>query len=278
MFFRRRKPRIHYYGPMWNEELILPFMLRHYEPWVERFVLFDSDSTDASVEIVRKHPKAEVRRFIWSHPDSLVLSLTELQDQCWKESRGQADWVIVAETDEFLYHPDFFGYLRKCRRRGVTCIPALGYEMVCEEFPAANANMTDTIRRGVPHHMMSKLRLFDPNQVEATNFGRGAHVAEPVGNIVYPKHDELLLLHYKNLGYDYLLRRNAMMESTRRAQDRANNWSHHYRKTEQEVAAQVKGLLSVSVDVPELGDAARKTNKEPRWWRRKASAAAGAQA
>ena len=118
--------------------------------------------------------------------------------------------------------------------------------------------------------MMSKLRLFYPSQVEATNFGRGAHVAVPAGNIVYPKRDELLLLHYKSLGRDYLLRRNAMMESTRRQQDHANNWSHHYRKTEEEVAGQVNWLLSASVDVPALGDAARKTNKEPRWWRRRA--------
>ncbi|HNB27024.1 MAG TPA: glycosyltransferase family 2 protein [Alphaproteobacteria bacterium] len=268
MVFWRRKPRIHYYGPMWNEELILPFMLRHYEPWVERFVIFDSDSTDGSVELLRRHPKVEVRRFVWSHPDSLVLSLTQLQDECWKESRGAADWVIVAETDEFLYHPDLPGYLRRCRGKGVTCIPALGYEMVAEEFPPADSALAQAVRRGVPHHMMSKLRLFDPNQVTATHFGRGAHVAAPEGNIVFPKRDELLLLHYKSLGYDYLRRRNAMMESKRREQDRANNWSHHYRKSDDEVAAQVRALLAASVDVMALGEEVWRGHKEGRWWRR----------
>ncbi len=268
MFFWRRKPRIHYYGPAWNEERILPFMLRHYEPWVERFVIFDSDSTDGSVALLRQHPKVEVRRFVWGHPDSLVLSLTQLQDECWKESRGTADWVIVAETDEFLYHPDLFAYLRRCRGKGVTCIPALGYEMVAENFPPADAALTQTVRHGVPHHMMSKLRLFDPNQVTATHFGRGGHTAAPEGNIVFPKRDELLLLHYKSLGYDYLRRRNAMMESTRREQDRANNWSHHYRKSDDEVAAQVQTLLAASVDVMAQGADAWRNHKEGRWWRR----------
>ena len=276
MFFWHRKPRIHYYGPAWNEELILPFMLRHYEPWVDRFVIFDSDSTDGSVELLRRHPKVEVRRFVWGFPDSLVLSLQQLTEECWKESRGQADWVIVAETDEFLYHPDMPGYLRRCRKKGVTCIPALGYEMVCEQFPRPDALLAQAVRRGVPHYMMSKLRLFDPNQVEATHFGLGGHVAEPTGSIVYPKRDELLLLHYKSLGYDYLLRRNAMMESTRRARDRANNWSHHYQKAEVEVAAQVRQLIEASVDAVALGDDAWRTNKEGRWWRQRARQLAAA--
>jgi hypothetical protein len=270
MFFWRRKPRIHYYGPAWNEALILPFMLRHYEPWVERFVIFDHDSTDESVALLRRHPKVEVRRFEMAHPDSLVLSLQHLFDTFWKESRGQADWVIVAETDEFLYHPDLVGYLRRCRRKGVTCIPALGYEMVAEQFPQPEDRLAEVVRRGVPHHMMSKLRLFDPNQVAETHFGPGSHVAAPEGNIVYPERDELLLLHYKSLGYDYLCRRNIMMESARRATDRVNNWSHHYQKTAEQVAGQIQSLLNTSVDVMALGDAAWRKHKQRRWWRKRA--------
>lgn len=270
MFFWRRKPRIHYYGPAWNEALILPFMLRHYEPWVERFVIYDHDSTDDSVALLRRYPKVEVRRFEMAHPDSLVLSLQHLFDGFWKESRGQADWVIVAETDEFLYHPDLFGYLRRCRKQGVTCVPALGYEMVAGQFPEPEDRLADVVRRGMPHHMMSKLRLFDPSQVTATHFGPGSHVAAPEGNIVYPRRDELLLLHYKSLGFDYLCRRNAMMESTRRATDRANNWSHHYQKSTDQVAGQIQALMAASVDVMALGEAAWQNHKERRWWRMRA--------
>ena len=228
MLFWHRRPRIHYYAPAWNEELMLPFMLRHYAPWVERFVIYDSQSTDGSVELLRRMPKVEIRNLVWTRPDGMVETLQDLHNSCWKESRGTADWVIVADVDEFLYHPDLFGYLRRCRKRGVTCIPALGYEMVSDRFPMPDDALLTAVRRGVPHRMMSKLRLFDPNAVEEKNFGPGGHVAEPAGRIVYPQKDELLLLHYKWLGLDYLQRRHAMMETTRRARDRAKNWSHHY--------------------------------------------------
>ncbi|WP_119301388.1 glycosyltransferase family 2 protein [Dongia deserti] len=273
MFFWWRKPRIHYYAPAWNEELMLPFLFRHYAQWVERFVICDSDSTDGSLELLRRTPKVEIRKVTWTQPDSMITSLQDLHNTCWKESRGTADWVIVADIDEFLHHPDFLGYLRTCRRRGVTCIPALGYEMVSDRFPEPDETLLSAVRRGVPHRMMSKLRLFDPNALEETNFGPGGHVAEPAGNVVYPKRDELLLLHYKWLGFDYLRRRNAMMETTRRSRDIANNWSHHYRTSEPDLASGLKHLLQSSVDVIELGEAAWRGHKEGRWWRGRKKAA-----
>ena len=269
MFFWRRRPRIHYYAPAWNEELMLPFLFRHYAPWVERFVIYDSDSTDGSVELLRRTPNVEIRKVPWVHPDSMVATLQALHNSCWKESRGAADWVIVADIDEFLYHPDFLGYLRRSRKRGVTCIPALGYEMVSERFPGPDETLTSTVRRGVPHRMMSKLRLFDPNAVEETNFGPGGHVAAPTGRIVYPRKDRLLLLHYKSLGVDYLTRRNAMMETTRRSRDIERNWSHHYRTPVAEIESGIKSALAISTDVIAAGEAAWRNHKQPRWWRRK---------
>lgn len=272
MLFWHRKPRIHYYAPAWNEELMLPFLFRHYAPWVDRFVIYDSDSTDGSVELLRRMPKVEIRKVPWTHVDSVIETLRDLHDNCWKESRGTADWVIVADVDEFLYHPDLLGYLRRRRKQGVTCIPALGYEMVSEHFPAHGDALAATVRRGVPHRMMSKLRLFDPNAIEETNFGPGGHVAAPTGQVVYPKRDRLLLLHYKSLGFDYLNRRNAMMETTRRARDIAENWSHHYRTSEAQVAAHLHELQAAAVDVIALGEAAWRNHKEGRWWRAREAA------
>lgn len=269
MLFWWRRPRIHYYAPAWNEELMLPFMYRHYAPWVERFVIYDSDSTDGSVELLRKMPKVEIRRVPWVHPDSMVATLQALHNTCWKESRSAADWVIVADIDEFLYHPDFLGYLRRCRKRGVTCIPALGYDMVSDRFPGADDVLANSVRRGVRSTMMCKLRLFDPNAVEETNFGPGGHTAKPTGRIVYPRRDRMLLLHYKALGADYMVRRAASMETTRRARDIAKNWSHHYKTPEADLRAGIEWALAHADDVIGLGDGAWRGYREGRWWRPK---------
>jgi hypothetical protein len=269
MVFWRRKPRVHYYAPAWNEAAMLPFMIRHYSPWVDRFVIFDSDSTDESVELLRRIPKVEVRRLEWACPDSTIDTLRHMANTCWKESRGTADWVIVADIDEFLYHPDMLGYLGRWRNRGVTCIPALGYEMVSDSFPEPDETLADTRRLGLQQRMMNKLRLFRPDAIEETNFGHGAHVAKPTGRVVYPKVDEVLLLHYKWLGPEYLIRRHAAMETTRRSVDVANNWSRHYDVPAKQLKADLDKMLAGAVDVRALGDAAWRDHKEDRWWRQR---------
>jgi hypothetical protein len=113
---------------------MLGFLFRHYDPLVQRFVVYDDGSTDDSLEILRSNPKVEVRPTPpYSDPDSRILSGTSILECCWKESRGVADWVIVTDIDEHLYHHrDLEGYLKTCKERGVTIIPALGYQMLAE--------------------------------------------------------------------------------------------------------------------------------------------------
>src|SRR3954464_14981979 len=110
-------PHIHLYAICWNEERMLPYFFRHYERWVERFVIYDNGSTDSSLALLRARPDVELRAFPWTHPDSFVLSQRALQNTCWKESRGKADWVIVTAIDEHIHRSRMLPYLRACRRQ-----------------------------------------------------------------------------------------------------------------------------------------------------------------
>ena len=74
MLFRHRTPRIHLYTICWNEADLLPFFFRHYDGWVDRFVIYDNGSSDQSRALLQQHPKVEVRDFPWSNPKSFVLS------------------------------------------------------------------------------------------------------------------------------------------------------------------------------------------------------------
>ena len=131
--------------------------------------------------MLHAHPRVEVRALLRSVPDSFVLSAQAIHNSCWKESRGEADWVIITAIDEHLYHADLAAYLWLAKRRGVTTIPALGYNMIAETFPVGEQRLCELVRPGEPAESMSKLSLFDPNRLVETHYAVGRHYAEPKG-------------------------------------------------------------------------------------------------
>ena len=74
---------------------MLPYFFRHYDEFVDRYVFYDDNSTDGSLAILAGHPKVEVRPLARSDKDSFVLLSRDIHNECWKESRGMADWVLL---------------------------------------------------------------------------------------------------------------------------------------------------------------------------------------
>ena len=86
----------------WNEERMLPLFLSHYSGFAARIVVWDNYSDDASQDLVRACPRAELRLYD-SGGRSSEDSFLEVKNQCWPSS--DADWVIVCDIDELVYHP-----------------------------------------------------------------------------------------------------------------------------------------------------------------------------
>jgi hypothetical protein len=258
--------RIDVHALNWNELRMLPFFLRHYLPFVDRIFLFDDGSDDGSLEYLRGYPQVVVER-VPSGPDSFIDREQLLYNTCWKRSRGRADWVITPNIDEHLYHSDLFAYLEACRDRGVTAIPALGYQMISESFPRSNECLCDSIQYGMPWRQMNKLLVFDPHAIEETNFSVGIHKASPVGRVVYPDQDELLLLHYKYLGLDYLLSRHAELGAGLTREDVAKGRGHKYVWSKSEVQDDFEDVRQRSRKVVGEGCARCDEHGTERWWR-----------
>jgi Glycosyl transferase family 2 len=259
--------RIHLYTVSLNEMPMLGFFFRHYEPWVTRFVVFDDCSTDGTVDFLCAKPNVEVRTREYSNPDSLVLSGKTIRDHCWKESRGIADWVIIADIDEHLYHPNIETYLADRKRDGVTLMPALGYDMLMDDFPAAGEHLASTHTLGAPEINCSKLRIFNPDAIEEVDFTVGGHTATPSGRVVLPAKDEMLLLHYKHLGIEYALERNSFLQTGRRALDLQNNWGYHYAWKREDYERVRHDLAKSLVDLRDPSHVPWRDHRVPRWWR-----------
>jgi len=196
--------KTHLYTLCWNEADMLEFFFRNYDPWVDRYIVFDDGSTDGSIEILKSHPKVELRRHSRKYSDSHIMSQMELLNQAWKESRGRADWVVMVDMDEHLFVPQasIKDLLERYKSQGVTLAPALGFQVLSEKFPEADEHLVQSRTWGTPWHTMCKLSIFNPDAIEETNFPTGRHTAKPAGRLKLPKRDELLLFHYKYMGFE----------------------------------------------------------------------------
>ncbi len=259
--------RIDLYTLCWNDADMLAFFFRHYNRFVQRYVVYDNGSTDQSLAILRANPKVEVRPVaLDTNCDSFVLSGMQIIETCWKESRGRADWVICTDIDEHLHHPQLRSYLEALRKEGATIVPALGYQMLSETFPASDQLLCESITMGAPWVQMNKLSLFSPDAIEAANFAPGRHSARPTGNVVAPDRDELLLLHYKYLDLERTQRRHEECASRLRKMELENGWCYRWLLSREELQDDWKKFERELVDVSQPDLKPWRSHSAPRWW------------
>ncbi|MBV8746412.1 MAG: glycosyltransferase family 2 protein [Xanthobacteraceae bacterium] len=260
--------RVELYAQCWNEAERLGFLFRHYDPIVDRYVIYDDGSDDGSIEILRRHPKVDLRRLPpYSDPTSRLLSDLNFLNNVWYESRGVADWVLIADIDEHFYHPNLTEYLRDCHQLGVTLIPALGYQMISNIFPEpADLLLSASLSKGAPWWVMSKLGFFAPDRIQAINYGIGRHTCTPSGRLMLPPRDELLLLHYKYLDLDRTHRRHESLGVRSRENDIANGFGHKYFWSKDQLAEEWHRFEAQLVDISDPSIDHHSSHQGPRWW------------
>lgn len=242
---------MHLFVLSWNEAKMLPYFFRHYTGLVDKFFIFDNGSTDESLELLAGDERVSVLH--WDvQGDSFVSESRHLYNNFWKRSRGRADWAIVVEVDEHLYHPDLRNYLRRCTECGITVVKPIGYEMIADGFPTEEKPLWQLVTRGVRSFPLDKLAIFDPSAIEEMNYTPGRHEASPTGRVIWEKQSQVKLLHYKRLGADYVNERNRILSQGIRSGDIAEDWGLHYFANRDEVVAEHDWLSGLAGPVPDL--------------------------
>lgn len=216
---------IHYYSICWNEEKILPFVLDYYTSICEKIVIMDNESDDNSTSIIKSYAHTEVRSYSSNGEirDDIYL---EIKNNIWKESIGKADWVIVCDTDEILYHPNLVGKLDELKEKGISIIKPHGFDMYAESFPEKSLL---EISNGIKdNRFLGKCIIFNPNLIKEINYSIGSHRCYPTGKLKYYKKEDIKLLHYKYIGVEYFINRNEKHQSRLSNYNKENNFGIHY--------------------------------------------------
>lgn len=211
---------IHVYSYMRNEEVLLPYWLRHYTKIASCITIYDNESTDRTPELARAAgceviPVGTGGKFLISH-------LTAAFNEAREKSLGKAEWVVCAEGDEFFWAPDFLGTLRKYRDAGVTLPKVDGFQMVAQAPPREGGQIYDEIKDGAFHDAYSKRGIFNP--IVNINYTVGNQFCAPWGPVVESETAEIKLLHYHCLGDDWLARRHADRKARMSEESVRNRW------------------------------------------------------
>lgn len=210
---------IELYMIAFNEGEILPFVLDYYSTFCSKITVYDNFSTDNTREIAEKYGEVKLFGRAGVLDDQAYL---EVKNHCWKGSN--ADWVIVCDTDEVLYHPRLTENL--AGHPAATIFNTQGWAVVSEKMPEKSLlEITD----GYRDNNYSKNIIFSP-KLREIDYVYGCHVSRPKGNVSFGSFKPVVL-HYRFIGgVDRLIRKHAVYRE-RKANSPINmkwNLGHHY--------------------------------------------------
>ncbi len=158
----------------WNRSDTIAMTVRHYKSFCDKVIYHDNISED-DTRFIAAGLMADVRLFGMSGvlDDSQYLTV---KNNAWKNS--DADWVIVVDDDEILYHPNLIEELQFAKDSGATIIRPKGFGIFSNEMPV---NEWTELMSGVPDENYSKLCVFNPKAIQEIGYIYGCHQAKPVG-------------------------------------------------------------------------------------------------
>lgn len=153
---------LHVYTMTWNEEYMIEYFLRHYEGVADKIFVIDDQSTDRTREIVRAHPKAEIIGYPLE-PGLVEPAKAKLFSRVYRGiSRGVADWAIVVDSDEFIFHPNLRGVLEEQKALGNHIIkPDKGWMLGARTTPQTTGQLYESCTLGFEKRSYAKPVIFD---------------------------------------------------------------------------------------------------------------------
>jgi hypothetical protein len=156
-----------------------------------------------------------------------------MKNNCWKNST--ADWVIIVDTDEFVYHPDLINILE---RTEYNMFYPKEWRMFSEIFPTTNGQIYDEVKYGIPGQPgYNKCNIFKPSDVKEMNYQAGCHSCSPEGDIRLCPETDIITLHFHDLGIEYRLKRNAYLAGRISEVNKQRGWGTHVTWPEEKIRA-----------------------------------------
>lgn len=246
-------PTIEVHTICWNEESLLPLFLSHYSSFATKIVVWDNHSDDASQDLVRECERAELQTYDSENQSSNDRYL-DVKNHCWKET--QADWVIVCDIDELIYHPDLLNLLTNSTAQILKCD---GFNVT---GPSIDRTPRFDVWKGKHAPQYCKPAVFRAS-IGEIRYAYGCHTARPQFPI---EPSEIKLLHCQFLrSVDDLIDRYRRLAARKSPRDFKRGLSYHYMMTDERIRNLYRSVSDYAYPFPVIDDVRRIQGEGATW-------------
>lgn len=255
------KYKIHVYVLCWNEIDILPFVVDYWKQFAEKVVIFDNGSDDGSIEYLSQYSWIDVRHYESNGIDDTIY--IKIKNNCWKESKGIADFVVVGDMDECLYSPVLEQELDYMKANNMTMCGPRQYALQGDYYPEYQPGkflheIITRVRFQKSHHSTwcdtsGKLMLFNPNEIEETNYGPGCHTTSPIGNVKLYDGNKIFCIHInRGFGAEYNIKRSRILQHRNSPENKKKGYAIHYSYSDERIRSDYQKGIERSIDILDI--------------------------
>lgn len=245
----KKNINIDLYTLCWNEMEITPLVVDYWKNLNLRHItIYDSNSNDGCIEYIKSHLD-NVTVINTNQNDFNDLKNIDIKNNCWKNS--DADFVIVCDFDECLYHEHLYNILSYMKTNKMTYT----YTWFLETISAEKQYNPDKLYheyenvKVIPQSKKDKCLIFSPKDIKEINYGVGAHECHPAGGNVklYDKFetDPIKTIHIKNLSLDYTLNRYHILSRRLSQINKKHGYGGHYNFPDKRIIGEFNYKLNI---------------------------------
>lgn len=259
---------VYTYALCYNEAEIIPFFLDYCSKFTTKLIVYDNQSTDDSVKLLREETRfaVEVRTYD-SHnqiDDELYI---KIKNMCIQDAQGIADFAIVVDMDEFLYSSDWSKVFAEMAKYDA-CRPKW-FELACRDMPEhkngvlihhqidSYIDIAQCQRLGqlsmISSYALGKPQIINLKRVESIMFSPGQHSAICVNEIDGTKHhfgyveytpNDVYCFHANHVGIDRYTHKQLRNRERLSKTNIKNKYGIQYTRSSSEIAADIEIIFA----------------------------------
>jgi hypothetical protein len=91
--------------------------------------------------------------------------------------------------------------------------------------------------------------LFNPNEIEETNYGPGCHTTKPTGNVKLYDRDKIFCIHInRGFGVDYNIKRSRILQKRNSPENKKKGYAIHYSFSDERIRSDYQKCIARSVN------------------------------